>query len=88
MFQNIQPLLERFSFEPPEGTRKKAIIEAISNVVGVTIQGTQIRLTGNCAYIEVPSVLRSELMLRKGEILCHLRNSFGDGARNPVSDIR
>lgn len=88
MLQNIQKLLERFNFEPPEGTRKKAIVDAISNVMGVTISSKQIRIQGNYAYIEASSVIRSEVMLRKGEILRQLRNSFGEGARNPVIDIR
>lgn len=64
------------------------MIEAVSNVVGVTLLPKQIRIAENCAYIEVPSVLRSELMLQKSNILQYLRTYFGEKARNPVTDIR
>jgi hypothetical protein len=88
MFRNIQSLLERFTFEPPEGTRKRAIIAAVSEVLGITIQAKQIRIQGSYAFIEARPIVRSELMLHKADILRKLRNTFGEASRNPVIDIR
>lgn len=89
MLKGIHSLLDRFKLiEPPEGVRKKAVMSAIEEVLDIRMTPEQIKIQGNTAYITGNSLLRSEIMLHKGDILRLLRNSFGELSRNPVTDIR
>ncbi len=89
MLQGIQHFLKRFQvLTPPEGVAKRMVVEQVERVCGIALTEKQVRIQGTVAYIQANSVLRNELMLRKGEILRRIREQLLSGQAAPVTEIR
>lgn len=69
-----------------ERQTKDALIEAIQEIVGVSISRKDVSLSGKTAYIKTGSVMKSEIFLRKEEILKKMKEKSG-GILN-ISDVR
>jgi len=76
-------LLERYKkiFKPPQASVEKEAIVVIADVCGITLQPHQLSYTvaTKTLYVKAPSLLRSELFMRRTAILEALKGRLGEG---------
>ena len=67
---NIQGYLKKFEqFLPFETQVKNSVIKAILQETGITLQRPQIAVSGRLVFIQAPSVIKSEILLKNAKIL-------------------
>jgi hypothetical protein len=75
-------LIERYKkiLKPPQASVEKEFIMVAKEVVGIELKPNQVSYTVSTKtiYIKAPSLLRSELLLYKVEILLNLKERLGD----------
>jgi hypothetical protein len=64
----------------PEGSVKSVVIEVVSDLFGVTLTPAQIGYTpgSKILTIKAPGTIKTEMRLRKNEILAHLAGRLGE----------
>ena len=65
--------------KPPQASVEKEAAETIAQVTGITISAQQITYTpsSRTLVLKTPSVVRSEVLFKKTEILKILKNNLG-----------
>jgi len=67
---NLKDYLKKFDqFMPREVVVKNLVIQAVTDVVGITLTRPQMTVQGNRVFINGPSVLKSEIALKQERIL-------------------
>lgn len=75
------------SLTPPDDAIKRAVAEAVHNVVGIPAKKKDVTLANGIAFIDCSSVAKSALRTRRSEILKELFEALPK-AREEVRDIR
>lgn len=84
----LASLLERFrSLKPPEASLKKALVRALSQVANLDISIEKVRLSQDVAFLDVEPIVKSEVFLKKGELLRRVKELLETGDRT-LKDIR
>ncbi len=77
-------LIERYKriLQPPQASIEKEFIQVVTETVGIQLLAHQVSYTvsNKTIYIKAPSILRSELLLHKVEILKVLKEKLGEQA--------
>ncbi len=77
----IGDLFERYRthFKAPQGSVEKEVIEVIHSITGFRLEKKQVSYTVSTRTISlrVSSILKTEILFKKQEILNHLKNSLG-----------
>jgi hypothetical protein len=77
--KTLHNLLQRYAnIQPPDATLKKVFVSTVEDVVGVTIEVTQISIHKKTARINAPSVVKNEIRLNQKKILERVSSEFGD----------
>lgn len=73
---SIQDYLKKFEQLLPFETQvKNSVILAVQEEVGITLQRPQITLSRGVVFIHAPSVIKSEIMLKKVKISDHIKKN-------------
>jgi hypothetical protein len=84
----LASFLDRFrSLKPPQASLKKAVVRALSEVMQVEIPPEKVRLSQGAAFLDVDPLIKSEVFLKKAELLRRVRELLETGDR-PLGDIR
>lgn len=68
--ENISFYLEKFkTLEPPHVSVKKAVARTVESMFGAILPAEHITIQNNTVYISTHPALKSELYMRKGEVL-------------------
>ena len=79
--REIQKLLERYAkLQAPEKTVKKAFVEAIQQVVGVSIDIDSVRIRNKTARLDVPAALKHEIRLNQQKVIEATKDTVGKDA--------
>ena len=85
MFKDVHLFLDKFNtIKPPERSVQESVVKAIVRVLGITIRRAEISVRGSVIYITTTSVVKSEIMIGKSEILKELSGGL---AGRTVKDI-
>ena len=80
--KNISDFLSRYLGLKPAGhALEEALKKVIYDVLGAEMPKGSIVVRGGAAYIDAPAVLKSEIALRKADILGALTNTSGGSLR-------
>jgi len=74
-YNSIGSFLEKFKkliFQKEE--IKEIVVKIISEVISYQIKKESIKIKGSCIYVEGSPILRSEIMIRKRQILTKLKS--------------
>jgi hypothetical protein len=86
----INSLFDRYKqqLRPPQKVVVDEVIEVIEDLFTITLEPSRIEYKSyeKCIYLRVSGVLKSELLLRKDEILAHIRARLG--VNQGPTDIR
>lgn len=78
--KGIGDFLSRYlGLRPPGAVLADALREVIVGELGVELPEDAIKISGTTAFIRAPSVLKSEIALRKENILRQVKQKAGDG---------
>jgi hypothetical protein len=84
---NIKGLLERFrDIEPTDRRIKRAFQAAIKAILDIDIEPADITVSRDIVFLKTHPVVRSEIMLKKKEVLRMMSAELGP--KVSVSDIR
>ena len=76
---NIKDYLKKFeNLLPREVVVKNLAIQAINDVLKITLTRPQMTVQGNKVFINGPSALKSEIALKQEKILGRMREINGD----------
>ncbi|MEN9920283.1 MAG: hypothetical protein RL538_176 [Candidatus Parcubacteria bacterium] len=82
--EQLGRLLERYKvfLKPPQASVEKECLQVISEVTGIMLRSDQVSYTvaTKTLYIKAPSLLRSELLLRRVELLEAFKGRLGGGS--------
>lgn len=85
-FNNITKLLDRFRhLEPSDSHIKKAFIELISERFGEVVPEKHIRVVRGTVYVDMHPAFKSELNMRRGELIDALNKKIGK--QNAIQSI-
>lgn len=75
-------------FKPPQATVEAEVVVVVQNILGYKLQANQVSYTtgSRTVSLQVPSVLRTEIIKQKAAILAALSSSLG--VQNAPKDIR
>ncbi len=77
----ITDLFEKYkrTLKPPQGIVTDAFIEVIHDLLGLLIRKEQVKYTPSqkTLYVNVSGPLKTEIKLREGEVLTHLKGRLG-----------
>ena len=75
--QEISFYLEKFkNISPPHDAVKKAVARAIERLFGEVLHSEHISVRNNTVYITTHPALKSELYIRKGEVLQEIEQAL------------
>lgn len=78
--KGIGDFLSRYlGLRPPGAAIADALREVLFGEFGVELPEDAVTISGTTAFIRAPSVLKSEIALRKEGILRQVREKVGDG---------
>jgi hypothetical protein len=81
-------LLSRYKniFKPPQASVEKEFIVAVETVCGIKLLPHQVeyRVASKTISIKAPSLLRSELLLHRGDVLKEVENRIGASAPKTI----
>ncbi|MBI3305569.1 hypothetical protein HYZ82_00330 [Candidatus Nomurabacteria bacterium] len=60
-----------------EENKIESIRAAVSDTIGVEIKKEDIKIKNNTVFLDMKPIYKSEIFLKKGEILSRLENSIG-----------
>ena len=87
--KSISSLFDRYKkvLKAPQGSVEKVFIKVVTETMGFELQQSQIsyHVPTRTMHLAVPSLLKSEIKLKKTELLSLLTSELGDGA--PVEII-
>ena len=74
----LEQLLARFkNLTNTEKVKKEVISNSINNVIGITIPISSISISKNTIFLKTPPIIKTEIFLKKGEILAHIKTISG-----------
>lgn len=75
--KRLQGLLERFrNINPPDRAVQNAAVAAIKKVTGLTLTRASIKVQKGVLYLKTKSVIKSEILLHKKEILSAIKGEL------------
>lgn len=73
METNLKGLLKKFDqFLPYEGKVRNAVIQAVQEMLGTTLERQKIRVSGPMVFLSCTSSLRSEIAIRQVKITARI----------------
>jgi hypothetical protein len=73
---NIKDYLKKFeNFLPPETRMRRAIATAIKDATGIEIDSKNISVRGKTIFVNAPSIIKSELMMKQGKIIAKIKEN-------------
>lgn len=85
---SLASFLDRFrKLKPPEASVKRAVSGAIRDVVQIEVSEDRVRLARGVVYVDVDPLIKSELFLKRTELLRRANELLNDTSRS-VLDIR
>lgn len=86
--ERIEFYLEKFRrFLPPGTAIKNSLKEIIKNKLGVAIDDQNIRISGRTVYLKLRPPLKTEIFLRREEILSELNEILAKHQANPPRQL-
>ncbi len=87
MFRGIGDFLDKFRRAVPgDILAKRALAEEVRSRLGISLRSEDVRVRGGIAHLALHPAAKSEVLLRRGEILRAVRERFPE--RAVLSDIR
>lgn len=84
----VGDFLARFhGLTPPNDSLRRAVAEALSDIVRVRVPSEKITIQNGVAHVQVSSVAKSAIRVRRGEILHAVFENLPK-ARTSLRDIR
>lgn len=75
---HLSDLLSRFKgISNTEKAKKEVVAQELSSIIGVPITQQQITISKNTLLLKVQPIIKSEVMLKKDEILQKIKNISG-----------
>lgn len=82
---HIKEFLQKFEkLAPPEKHIKEMAIETIFQHTGARLEPPMVRISNGALFLSAPAALKSEIFMRKKEILQELKITLGDKAPREV----
>lgn len=86
--KQIGDFFSRFaSLTPPNESIRIALVRAIEEVLGAKVSKEQIRISRGVAYVQAGSIIKSSVIMRRGDILDRVYLE-APKARDVVRDVR
>jgi len=79
VMKNLGGLMERFKhLQAPERSVRKALVQAVTEVVGITINGDEFKIAGESkVYVQARSAVKMALFEQKQAVLSRANNILG-----------
>ena len=85
--KKLQLLLDRFlNITPPNHAVRNAVVDVVRVKINIVLDRSDISVREGVVYIKARPIIKSEILLRKKEILDGVKNKIGSAAA--VVDVR
>lgn len=75
----VSNLLERYAhIQAPDKTLKKAFVKAVYDIIEITIDVKDLRISKKTVKVNAPSVIKNEIRFNQQDILKHINAEVGD----------
>jgi hypothetical protein len=82
----LEQLLARFkNLTNTEKVKKELVCNNLSKITGLTVPSSCIFFSKNTIFFKIPPIIKTEVLLKKREIITHIRTIPG---LNHISDIK
>jgi uncharacterized membrane protein len=81
----ISSLLKKFtSITPPDESVRKEVVRILESDYNISLDIGDVRVQSGVVYLEVSPLIKTEVVMRKEELLSLLQKSLGDSAPRDI----